>query len=148
MKLKDFVILISFGFIEGIILSLFSNFAFEFFATKSFIHGLTFLFVILGLIATFWGIPKFFEGNSHIFKVRIILIGIGMASFMRLLYTLIVDTMVTETGWGLFAFHEGPPYFSIIGVPYTTILWSLFLGSFFTTLERILKVIEDYKSSV
>jgi len=147
MKLKDFVILFLFGFSEGIFLSKLSNFAFGVFVSKSFIGYLFLLFVILGLIASFWVVPKSLGGNSSILKVRVMLVGIGLASFITFLYTLTVYTEVTQEGWGLFSFHEGPPYFSIIGVPYTTILWSLFLGSFFTTLERVLKVIEDYRLS-
>ena len=59
--------------------------------------------------------PKSLGGNSSILKVRVMLVGIGLASFITFLYTLIVYTEVTQEGWGLFSFHEGPPYFSIIG---------------------------------
>lgn len=73
--------LISFGFIEGIILSFSLILLSNFFVSKSFFHGSIF-FVILGLIASFWGVPKLFEGNSGILKVRIMLVGIGLASFV------------------------------------------------------------------
>jgi hypothetical protein len=146
MKLEHFVTLFSVGFSEGILLSALSDLAFEVFVSKSFTGYLSLFVAVVALIMSFWLIPKFLLGESSIFNIRIMLVGIGFASFVRLLFTFIICTKVTQEGWGLFIFYQGPPYFSIIGVPYTTILWSLFLGSFFTTLERVLKVIEDYRN--
>jgi hypothetical protein len=146
MELKHFVTLFSVGFIEGFILSALSDFAFQIFVSKSFTGYLSLFLVGVVLIIIFLLIPKVFVGELSLFSLRIMLVGIGFASFIRLLSILMFCTAVSSQGWGVFAFHQGPPYFSILGVPYTTILWSLLLGSLFTTLERVLKVVEDYRN--
>jgi len=50
-----------------------------------------------------------------------------------------------EDSW-VIVVYKGLPYIAIMGIPYTTIIWSLFLGSFFTILERILTVLGEYRS--
>ena len=132
--------------IEGFILSGLSNFAFEVFVSRSFFGYLYLLFFILALIVSFVVVPKLFEGNSSILKVRVILVGIGLASFATFLLTLVMYAKKgMEDSWVIVA-YKGPPYIAIMGIPYTTIIWSLFLGSFFTILERILTVLEEYRS--
>ena len=78
--------------------------------------------------------------------MRVILVGIGLASFATFLLTLVIYAKKgMEDSWVIVT-YKGPPYIAIMGIPYTTIIWSLFLGSFFTILERILTVLEEYRS--
>jgi len=145
MKLKDFASLFSSGLLEGIILSSMSNFAFEVFVTHSLNGYLTLLFIIFLLLASFWIVPSFIEGNLRTQKIRVILLGISIASFVMFAFNLIVFSRRSQFGGWVIVTYEGPPYIGIMGVPFPTIIWSLFLGSFFTALERILKVWEEHK---
>lgn len=148
MKVKDFTWLFLFGVgvIEGIILSGLSNFAFEVFVSRSFFGYLYLFFFILVLIVSFIIVPDLFEKSSKILKVRVMFMGIGLASFVTFFLTLILyTTKGPENSWVIIT-YKGPPYIAIMGVPYTTIIWTLFLGSFFTLLERILTFLENIKS--
>jgi len=91
----------------------------------------------------YWIASKLVEGVSGIHKARVVFVGISIASLVVFVSNLALFARRGESGSWVIVTYQGPPYIGIMGVPFTTIIWSLFLGSFFAALERILKLWEE-----
>lgn len=76
-------------------------------------------------------------------NVRVMLVGIGIASFVMLLYNLVVFSVKSEfDGWVLLM-SDKPPYIRIMGSSLSDN--SMVFVSFFSALEQTLKVWEEYR---
>ena len=81
--------------------------------------------VLASVLFTSWYISTLFQKVKTFTNFRIILLGMSITALLTSLINL-----------GRFA---------TVGVPFHSILRSLFLGSFFATIERILKLWEDFR---
>ena len=72
---------------------------------------------------------------------------ISIFSLVIFILNLTLHAQVGAMQGGVIRLLEGPPNFDVMGVSFGTIIGSLFTASLFTTLERMIRVWEDYKKA-
>lgn len=122
-KHELFIPLLLLGVLDGLILSNISDWVFLSFWEHSLTHGISVLIVFLGVFLVSWSLSKLIKDTKTTTKIRIIFLGISVTALLNSVFNL-----------ARFA-HEG--------IPFHSLLWSLFVGSLFVTIERLIKVWEE-----
>jgi hypothetical protein len=135
-----------FGLLIGLLLNISGGRAFFTFLVKhSLIDGL-YLFAIFGLLlvtAYFSWIESNEIGKSKTANLRMYLLGISFASLVVFIVNIVPNLYQAHFVGGIMQVYGDFPFVTIMGIPFHSIIWSLFSAILFSTIERVLKVWED-----
>jgi hypothetical protein len=118
---------------------------FTYFAT----HSIFYLLLLVGTLALlFLGVWFSWAETDEIWKpksinLRMYLLGISLASLAMFIVNIATNLHEANFGGGVIEIYGGFPFVTIMGIPFHSIVWSLFSAIMFSTIERILKVWED-----
>jgi hypothetical protein len=74
------------------------------------------------------------------------LLGISLASLAMFIINLATNLHEANIGGGIIEIYGDFPFLTIMGIPFYSIIWSLFSASLFSTVERVLKAWEDSRA--
>lgn len=84
--------------------------------------------------------------KSKSINLRMYLLGISLASLAMFIINLATNLHEANIGGGIIEIYGDFPFLTIMGIPFYSIIWSLFSASLFSTVERVLKAWEDSRA--
>jgi len=139
--------------ILGVLVGLLFNYIgalafFTFFVKHSPVHLLLLVGTLISLFLGGWF--SWIESDEirkpKSINLRMYLLGISLASLAMFIYSIATNLHEAKFGGGIIEVYGGFPFVTIMGIPFHSIIWSLFSAIFFSTVERILKVWEDSRT--
>jgi len=119
-----FLFFIGVGVVGGYFLSNLADLAYESFSQHSLILGAAVVSVFVLVLGSSFIISSTIQWKTAFSNFRLILLGISVTALLNALLNLY--------------------RFAHTGIPVHSLLWSLFLGSFFVTVERLISVWKEF----
>ena len=118
---------------------------FTFFVKHSLVQLLLLVVILVLLFLGGWGsrIESDEIGKPKSINLRMYLLGISLASLAMFIFNIAINLHEAKFGGGVIEIFWDFPFITIMGIPFYSIIWSLFSAIVFSTVERVLKIWED-----